>query len=72
MCSRVLTFGVANDTSAVVSYLFRSMGSVLGISIGSTLVQNTLRKHLHERLTGEDVDIDDVSPISSVLQETRS
>ncbi|KAL5498760.1 hypothetical protein ACEPAH_2115 [Sanghuangporus vaninii] len=46
--------------ATAISYLFRSMGSVLGISIGSTLVQNSLRKHLRERLSGEDVDVDDI------------
>ena len=40
----------------VVSYLFRSLGSVVGLSVGSTLFQNTLRKYLHERLLGQDVD----------------
>ncbi|EJD00158.1 MFS general substrate transporter [Fomitiporia mediterranea MF3/22] len=47
--------------ATAISYLFRSMGSVLGISIGSTLVQNTLRKYLHERLKGHDVDVDEIA-----------
>ncbi|KAH8115855.1 major facilitator superfamily domain-containing protein [Phellopilus nigrolimitatus] len=46
--------------ATAISYLFRSLGSVLGISIGSTLVQNSLRSYLHDRLAGEDVDVDDI------------
>lgn len=40
----------------VVSYLFRSLGSVIGLSIGSTLIQTTLRSVLHRTLQGKDVD----------------
>jgi hypothetical protein len=40
----------------LVSYLFRSLGSVVGLSIGSTLVQDTLRTLLHRRLSGIDAD----------------
>lgn len=39
-----------------VSYLFRSLGSVVGLSVGSTLVQGTLRSTLHRKLSGTDVD----------------
>ena len=39
-----------------VSYLFRSLGSVVGLSVGSTLVQGTLRSALHRKLSGADVD----------------
>jgi hypothetical protein len=39
-----------------VSYLFRSLGSVVGLSVGSTLVQNVLRSSLHLKLSGQDVD----------------
>lgn len=46
--------------SLSVSYLFRALGGVLGISIGSTLVQNSLRSFLTIRLAGQDVDLDDV------------
>ena len=39
-----------------VSYLFRSLGSVIGLSIASTLIQDTLRSTLYKRLSGADVD----------------
>jgi len=42
--------------ATAVSYLFRSLGSVIGLSIGSTLVQTTLRSVLHRTLQGKDVD----------------
>ncbi|KAH9942963.1 MFS general substrate transporter [Amylocystis lapponica] len=42
--------------ATAVSYLFRSLGSVLGLSIGTTLSQGTIRRRLHERLSGEDVE----------------
>ncbi|KAF9456713.1 MFS general substrate transporter [Collybia nuda] len=42
--------------ATAVSYLFRSMGSVVGVSIGSTLVQETLRSYLRRRLSGNDVE----------------
>jgi len=42
--------------ATAVSYLFRSLGSVIGLSIGSTLIQDTLRSTLHKRLSGADVD----------------
>ncbi len=38
-----------------MSYLFRSLGSVVGLSVGSTLVQGTLRYALQRRISGEDV-----------------
>lgn len=34
------------------SYLFRSLGSVIGISLSSTVVQQSLRSHLIQRLGG--------------------
>ncbi|EJD00248.1 uncharacterized protein FOMMEDRAFT_112623 [Fomitiporia mediterranea MF3/22] len=47
--------------ATAISYLFRSMGSVLGISVGSTLVQNTLRKYLRERLIGQvGINVEDI------------
>lgn len=56
-----LAISISNGILAcLVSYLFRSLGGVLGISVGSTLVQNTLRSYLRRRLAGQDVDIDDV------------
>ncbi|EMD35155.1 hypothetical protein CERSUDRAFT_54409, partial [Gelatoporia subvermispora B] len=42
--------------ATAVSYLFRSLGSVVGLSVGTTIAQETLRKKLRERLTGADVD----------------
>ncbi|KAI0936786.1 hypothetical protein AcV5_004836 [Taiwanofungus camphoratus] len=42
--------------ATAVSYLFRTLGSVVGLSVGTTLFQDTLRKRLHERLSGADVD----------------
>ncbi|KAF5349120.1 hypothetical protein D9756_009495 [Leucocoprinus leucothites] len=42
--------------ATAVSYLFRSLGSVIGLSIGSTLVQTTLRSVLHRTLHGENVE----------------
>jgi hypothetical protein len=41
-----------NPPLDLVSYLFRSLGSIIGISMGSTLVEDTLRKTLHLRLSG--------------------
>ena len=43
-----------------VSYLFRSLGSVVGISLGSTVVQNVLRVYLRRRLSDVDIDVDEV------------
>ncbi|KAI0088770.1 MFS general substrate transporter [Irpex rosettiformis] len=42
--------------ATAVSYLFRSLGTVVWLSVGTTLMQDTLRHLLYERLTGEDVD----------------
>ncbi|KAJ8073999.1 hypothetical protein PM082_012288 [Marasmius tenuissimus] len=41
--------------ATAVSYLFRSLGAVVGISVGSTILQDTLRNILRHRLTGHDV-----------------
>lgn len=38
--------------STAVSYLFRSLGSVVGISVGSTLLQGSLRADLRRELKG--------------------
>ncbi|KAK6333129.1 hypothetical protein TWF718_010952 [Orbilia javanica] len=38
--------------STAVSYLFRSLGSVVGVSVGSTLLQGSLRADLRRDLTG--------------------
>ncbi|KAF7973860.1 hypothetical protein HWV62_14066 [Athelia sp. TMB] len=43
--------------ATAMSYLFRSLGSVVGLSIGSTLTQNALRASLHARLSGPDADV---------------
>ncbi|KAJ7290334.1 member of the major facilitator superfamily [Mycena rebaudengoi] len=49
--------GPADQAMATaVSYLFRSLGSVVGMSISSTLLQSFLRATLREKLTGSDVD----------------
>jgi hypothetical protein len=39
-----------------VSYLFRSLGTVVTLSIGSSITQYTLRGHLRARLSGEDAE----------------
>ncbi|KAK2467210.1 hypothetical protein APHAL10511_000759 [Amanita phalloides] len=55
----ILTALIANAGQAdqavvtAVSFLFRSLGSVIGIAVGSTLVQDTLRYSLHEGLSGD-------------------
>jgi hypothetical protein len=38
------------------SYLFRSLGSVIGLSISSTVVQHSLRTQLREKLNGDQAD----------------
>ncbi|KAJ6561359.1 member of the major facilitator superfamily [Mycena sp. CBHHK59/15] len=49
--------GPADQAMATAaSYLFRSLGSVVGLSIGSTLLQSSLRSSLREHLIGVDVD----------------
>jgi len=42
--------------ATAVSYLFRALGTVAGVSIGSALVQGQLRRELAKRLTGDDTD----------------
>jgi hypothetical protein len=54
--SHFLFLDVQSNWNHAVSYLFRSLGSVIGLSIGSTLIQDTLRSTLHKRLSGADVD----------------
>ncbi|KIJ23971.1 hypothetical protein M422DRAFT_62375 [Sphaerobolus stellatus SS14] len=57
---------IANVTAAdqavaiAVSYLFRSLGGVVGISLGSALVQNTLRVYLADKLTGRGLDVEEI------------
>ncbi|KAF9255596.1 MFS general substrate transporter [Marasmius fiardii PR-910] len=43
-----------------VAFLFRSLGSVVGLSIGGTVLQETLRTVLRRRLTREDGDVDEI------------
>lgn len=43
----------------LVSYLFRSLGTVVGISVVSTATQETLRRQLYSRLSGNS-DVEDV------------
>ncbi|KAF9558590.1 member of the major facilitator superfamily, partial [Agrocybe pediades] len=57
LISLIANAGQADQAIATaVSYLFRSLGSVVGLSIGSTLVQSTLRSSLHRRLSGENTE----------------
>ncbi|KAA1473601.1 MFS general substrate transporter [Dentipellis sp. KUC8613] len=42
--------------ATAVSYLFRSLGSVVGLAVSSTLFQDTLRRYLRSRLEGQDVE----------------
>ncbi|EIM87665.1 MFS general substrate transporter [Stereum hirsutum FP-91666 SS1] len=46
--------------ATAVSYLFRSLGSVIGLSVGSTIFQNSLRKYLVAQLEGQNIDIDEI------------
>ncbi|KAF8891479.1 member of the major facilitator superfamily [Gymnopilus junonius] len=57
LISLIANAGQADQAIATaVSYLFRSLGSVVGLSAGSTIVQGTLRSELRKRLTGGDAD----------------
>ncbi|KAI1784813.1 MFS general substrate transporter [Ganoderma leucocontextum] len=42
--------------ATAVSYLFRSLGSVVGLSVGTTLTNDVLRNSLRKRLSGEHVE----------------
>ncbi|KAG5643966.1 hypothetical protein DXG03_009317 [Asterophora parasitica] len=42
--------------ATAVSYLFRSLGAVVGISVGSTIVQGALQTYLRKHLAGMDVE----------------
>lgn len=48
----------------IVSYLFRSLGSVVGLSIGSTLLQVSLRNSLRATLKG-DMDVNEASSLTT-------
>lgn len=53
--------------ATAISYLFRSLGSVLGISLGSTLVQDALRTDLRARLAGRPgIDVE------KIVEQTRA
>ncbi|KAJ3500673.1 hypothetical protein NLJ89_g9689 [Agrocybe chaxingu] len=57
LISLIANAGQADQAIATaVSYLFRSLGSVVGLSVGSTLVQMSLQSSLREKLSGADVD----------------
>ncbi|KAK0475707.1 MFS general substrate transporter [Armillaria novae-zelandiae] len=61
LISLIANAGHADQAIATaVSYLFRSLGSVVGLSVGSTLVQGTLRAALKRELAGQDVDVDEL------------
>jgi len=61
-----LTATMANVNSAdqaiamSISFLFRSLGGVVGISLGSATVQNCLRIFLAQGLSGGDYDVDEI------------
>lgn len=42
------------------SYLFRALGSVVGVSLAATVVQQSLRTHLRESLGGDDGRADEI------------
>ncbi|KAI0049444.1 MFS general substrate transporter [Auriscalpium vulgare] len=57
----VANAGPADQAVATaISYLSRSMGGVIGISMGGTLIQNTLRKLLHARFVHHDLDVEEI------------
>ncbi|KAF5390042.1 hypothetical protein D9757_003893 [Collybiopsis confluens] len=64
--------------ATAVSYLFRSMGSVVGLSVGSTILQDVLRSDLRRRLTGKDTDEivkrvrESLDYLNQLDQETRT
>jgi hypothetical protein len=51
-----VTSSLKRDGTSIVSYLFRSLGSVVGLSVGSSIIQDNLRKLLRMGLSGRDVD----------------
>jgi predicted MFS family arabinose efflux permease len=57
LVSLIANAGPKNQAIApAVSYLFRSLGSVVSLSLGSFLMQNTLRTYLRLGLSGDDLD----------------
>ncbi|KAM0787409.1 hypothetical protein ACM66B_003493 [Microbotryomycetes sp. NB124-2] len=63
ICAGILTITLVALIAAVepaqmasatgVSYLFRATGSVLGISLSTSILQNSLKSQLHKRITGK-------------------
>ncbi|KAH0578332.1 hypothetical protein H2248_003951 [Termitomyces sp. 'cryptogamus'] len=57
LVSLIVNAGPENQAIATAtSYLYRSLGAVVGVSIGNTLFQNGLRWDLTRKLTGTDVE----------------
>ncbi|TBU60299.1 MFS general substrate transporter [Dichomitus squalens] len=57
----IANVGPADQAVATaVSYLFRSLGSVVGLSVGTTLTNDVVRKSLRRRLLGEGHDVEEI------------
>ncbi|TRM62478.1 hypothetical protein BD626DRAFT_497532 [Schizophyllum amplum] len=57
LISLIANAGPADQAIATAgSYLFRSLGQVTGLAIANTILQDVLRRTLHEKLHGQDVD----------------
>lgn len=52
--------GEDQAVATAVSYLFRTLGTVAGVSIGAAIVQEGLRVRLTRRLTGHDGEVDTI------------
>lgn len=52
-----------------VTYLFRTTGQVLGVSLSGTILQAVLQKKLHERIAGPGAAV--VSPASHQCADYR-
>ncbi|KAE9388840.1 MFS general substrate transporter, partial [Gymnopus androsaceus JB14] len=50
----------AQAVATSVSFLFRSTGAVVGILIGGTIIQISLRSLLHNRLEATEADVDEI------------
>ncbi|KIJ95956.1 hypothetical protein K443DRAFT_682649 [Laccaria amethystina LaAM-08-1] len=83
LISLIANAGQADQAIATaVSYLFRSLGSVVGLSVGASLVQGTLRSSLQRKLSGQDVDeiirrvreslsyLDELDPVTRAMVTT--
>ena len=53
--------------ATAVSYLFRSLGSVVGLSVGTSITQDVLRHSLRKRLSGAGADVDEVRSVPCML-----